>query len=102
MVITGALLGASASRGVRCILDKHAETVTIEKTRWLRSRTTTHSIYGVARAEAERNEDVRVFGIFLVLRSGERLALATLPLYDEDAAQHIVRTIRQFLQSRSG
>jgi hypothetical protein len=102
LVSIGTLMGVSAGQGRCCIFDKQSETVTLKRINWLRWQIITHSIYGVARAEVERNQDVRAFGIFLVLRSGERLALATLPLHDEDSAYSMVRTIRQFLHSHPG
>lgn len=82
-------------QGVTLIFDKQAESVMIQRAR----RAQQHSIYGVMRLETERNEQARAYGVFLVLRSGERIAITAVPESDRDHLEKLLHTVRQFLQA---
>lgn len=97
-VITGTLAAISAGRGVRCVFDKEAEIVTVRKTRLLWMHTTTHPIYGVSHLELASNHENSMVGLFLVLRSGQRIALCAEPASEGERLEALVRAVRQFLK----
>lgn len=94
----GIAISAGAGRGTTCIFDKDSETFTLRKMRLLRPQTITQSIYGVSHIEIVRNDDIGVLGMFLVLRSGERLVLGTEPSSDGERVDTLVRHVRHFLK----
>jgi hypothetical protein len=79
---------------VTVILDKGVETVTIHR----RSTTIRQSIYGVSGLSVETNDEASLYGVYLVLRSGERIPLASLPQHDREHVEAMVRTVRAFLR----
>lgn len=93
----GALSLASAALGVRLTFDKITATLTIQKPRYLFNVTQEYSLYSLLRLDVERNDEVRVWGVFMVLRSGERLPLTTFPLHDETAVREFTQLLRNFL-----
>ncbi|MCU0499660.1 MAG: hypothetical protein MUF87_20100 [Anaerolineae bacterium] len=95
LVIFGVIGCWQIAQGVRLTFDKDAESVVLQRAR----RQNHHSIYGVLRLEAERNELARAYGLFLVLRSGERIAITAVPEGDRDQLEHLLQTVRHFLQS---
>jgi hypothetical protein len=60
-VLTLTVLG----QGVRVVFDKPAATVTITVIRLWKPRSITHSIYSVSHLHIEKNEEMRVYGLFL-------------------------------------
>lgn len=100
LLITGILAASTMLHGVSLTLDRETETATIRRVRFLRMMQQTYPIYSVSHLAAEENPEVRVIGLFLMLRSGERIALATVPAYDQEAIQQIVRTVKSFLLHR--
>lgn len=94
----GALVWARIGRGTQCIFDREQETVTIEQARLFGRRQRVETIFAISHLELTRNDEVRVIGLFLVLRSSERIALATLPHFDEDHAENLARHVRAFLR----
>ncbi|MBC8100192.1 MAG: hypothetical protein H7Y11_12170, partial [Armatimonadetes bacterium] len=91
-----ALLGAGY--GVRITFDKLSETVTLEKMLLLRSQTRQHAIYGVSHVHIETNPEIKLYGLFLQLRSGERIPIGTLPEEDVETVDAIRRTVSSFLR----
>lgn len=89
----------NALRGTRCCFDRETATVTIERPRGLRLAVQHLSIYAVSRLEIEQNEEMRLLAVFLVLRSGERLALASAPHFDAEELRGIQVAVRDFLHS---
>lgn len=94
----GIAISANAGRGTTCIFDKDSETFTLRKMRLLRPQTITHSIYGVSHIEIVRNDDIGVLGVFLVLRSGQRLVLGTEPSSEGERVDTLARHVRHFLK----
>ena len=95
----GGILWTSTARGTTCTFDKAAESVLISVPRLWRLRHTEHPIYAVSRIEAEHNAESKVYGLFLVLRSGERIALATMLAFEQDAVEGVVYRVRDFLRA---
>lgn len=94
------ILGVNnALRGMRCRFDRATATVTIERPRGLRLAVQQLSIYAVSRLEIEENQEMRLLAVYLVLRSGERLALASAPHFDADELRGIQMAVRDFLRS---
>lgn len=94
------ILGVNnALRGMRCRFDRATATVTIERPRGLRLAVQQMSIYAVSRLEIEENQEMRLLAVYLVLRSGERLALASAPHFDADELRGIQTAVRDFLRS---
>lgn len=100
LLTVGVLVAFSMWHGVTCTFDREGETVTIRRARFLRATQQILPIYSVSHLALEQNPEVRVFGIFLVLRSGERIALATTPLHDEEMLRSHTRTVKDFLLRR--
>lgn len=97
LTVLGVLMSNSAGRGTRCTFDHDAEIYRLRKPTLLRSQSDEASIYSVSHVAVERNDEVKVLGVFLVLRSGERLPLASVPFHEESDARQIAHTVRSFL-----
>jgi hypothetical protein len=93
----GAISLASAVIGIRLSFDKTTGNFTLQKAGYLRPLKYEYSLYALLRLDVERNNEVRVWGVFMVLRSGERLPLTTFPLHDEAAVQAFTQLLRNFL-----
>lgn len=94
------ILGVNnALRGMRCRFDRATATVTIERPRGLRLAVQQLSIYAISRLEIEENQEMRLLAVYLVLRSGERLALASAPHFDAEELRGIQVAVRDFLRS---
>ena len=100
LLAVGVLAAFSMWHGVTCIFDRAKECVTVRRARFLRVSLQTLPIYSVSHLAIEQNPEVHVFGIFLVLRSGERIALATVPLHDEEEMRQNTRAVKDFLLAR--
>jgi len=98
-VIGGATSCAVIGRGTECTFDKQREIMILRTPHLWRSSFHEYPIYGVSHLEVKHNEEVRVFGVFLVLRSGERIALGTVTPFDEAHVRNIGKTVRKFLYS---
>lgn len=95
----GLLLWNTAWRGVVCTLDRQRETCTIRKAHRLGICEKQHAIYAVSHLATERNDEIDMLGVFVVLRNGERIPLAVAGPHDESEAYQIVQTARTFLRS---
>lgn len=100
MATVGVIASATMLHGVTCTFDRVQETAAVQRTRYLRMQQQTFPIYSVSHLAVEQNAEVRVFGLFLVLRSGERIALATVPPHDEETIQRTARVVKGFLLHR--
>jgi len=100
LLAIGILSASTMLHGVSLELDREHEIATIRRVRFLRMQQQTYPIYSVSHLATEENPEVRVIGLFLMMRSGERIALATVPAYDQEAMQRIVRTVKSFLLQR--
>lgn len=88
----------NVSHGITVTFDKVSETVTTHRARGVRSVKVQQSIYGVSGLAVERNDEMSLYGLYLVLRSGEQIPLATLPQHEQDTVDQMVRVVRQFLR----
>lgn len=84
--------------GTTCVFDREAEQVIVERVALFRTQAEHHSIYGVSHVHVEANEEVHAYGVFLVLRSQQRVPVASFHKQDEDAMRALVREIRAFLR----
>ncbi len=100
LLVVGILSAASMLQGVTCTLDRERETAAVRRARFLRSARQTFPIYSVSHLAVEQNPEVRVFGVFLVLRSGERIALATVPPHEQEPMDRTARAVKRFLLDR--
>ncbi|MCU0512808.1 MAG: hypothetical protein MUE40_09585 [Anaerolineae bacterium] len=97
LVALGLLAWAGAQRGTRCTFDKQAGTFVLERAGGLRPSIRHGSLYSIAQLDVEHNAEVRQAGLFLRLRSGERLPLLTVPAHDETHLRGLLSTVRTFL-----
>jgi len=86
-----------ALAGMTCTLDRTLAQVMLRRARGLRLDVESWSIYAISRMEIETNLELRAVGVFLVLRDQTRIALASLPMLDQDAAESLRRTVNAFL-----
>lgn len=86
-------------RGVIFILDKTNEVMSLQRMGLFRMKHITHSIYGISHVDVEQNTDVQAYGLWLVLRSGERIPLGAISMLDEDHMETLLKQIRSFLRA---
>ncbi len=86
------------SRGTTCILDKAAGTLTLETMHLFRMKRDDRPIYGLSHVDVETNEQARAYGVFLVLRSGEKIPIAAVSMLDKEDLESLLTQIRQFLR----
>jgi len=98
LTIIGMGGGLALAQGTRCIFDRSDETLIIERAPFRHSKAQSCSIYSVSHMAVTHNDEMNIVGLFLVLRSGEQIPLATLPPHDKPLAQHIAHEVRQFLR----
>ena len=98
-VVIGILTTLGFAQGVTFTLDKREEVMHLRRMRFFRLQQETRSIYGISHVEVETNTDLRAYGLFLVLRSGERLPLAAMSMLDQEHMEHLVKQVRTFLRS---
>lgn len=94
----GTVVGLAVSRGVTCVFDRTTETVTVQKARWLRMQTLTYPIYGVSHLDLQRNEELGLYALALMLRSGERIVLTAEPLVYADQIARLAEAVRHFVR----
>lgn len=90
---------ANMLRGMRVEFDRPAETVSIVTGSLLRRHRQTHSLYAVSHVDVVHNADVKVYGLFLILRPNQRIALGSLPPFAAEEARTIALRVRQFIRS---
>lgn len=95
----GAMTVVNFGRGMTFVLDKAEEVMRLQRVGIFKMRYTTHSIYSISHIDIDTNTDVRAYGLFLVLRSGERIPLTSIPMIDEDHMEDTVKQVRQFLRA---
>lgn len=98
VLVTGGVYACiSLMQGTTLTLDKSSATATLETTRRLKRITWTQSIYAISHLSVDTNDELQVFGVYLVLRSGERWVLGALPKHDQTHLEQIMQTVRAFL-----
>lgn len=98
LVVFGAVAWLSTARGTTCIFDKTQAQIVIQRPRWLRMARSQHPIYAVAYVDVRHNAEAKVYGVFVVLRTGERIPLATVPTFDQPQVEQLVQDVRAFLR----
>lgn len=98
LVLMGIAATLSFNQGITCVFDREAESLTISRVDIFRTVQHSYPIYGVARIDVETNDEVRAYGLFIVLHSGERVPLAAIPMIDREHMEHIVAELRAFLR----
>ncbi len=97
------LLGIAACcrflKGVTFILDKTEETMYLQTVNFFAAQIVTQSIYAVSHIHIETDPRMRVYGLYVVLRSGQKLPLAAISTLDEADMQTAVNAIRAFLRA---
>jgi hypothetical protein len=101
-VALGLLAVANFAGGVTCTLDRAAGTITIERVDFLRRSAFSHAIYSVSHLDVQTNADVQAYGLFVVLRSGERVPLAAIPIIEQAHVEQLRRQVREFLRGDAG
>jgi hypothetical protein len=99
LVLLGASITHNAGRGMLIEFDKPSETVRLRLPNLWRASWHNYPIYGISHLHIERNDDVRVVGVFLVLRHGERIALGTVTPFDLEAMQALAKEVKGFLRA---
>lgn len=94
----GALTTLYLLVGTTCTFDKLAGTLTVERMNLLRRERDERPIYGFSHLDVEANANERLYGVFVVLRSGERIPLAVVSVFDQDLLDALMRRVRQFLR----
>jgi hypothetical protein len=85
-------------RGVTCVFDKSTGEMTLAKMKVFRRQQTTHSIYGISHFDVETNTDVRAYGVFMILRSGESIPIASFSFLDREPMEALLSRVRGFLR----
>lgn len=96
--VLGVVAALGFANGVSCVMDKDAEVVLLERMNIFRKQKQSLPIYAVSHLDVEENAELRVYGVFLVLLSGERLSLTTFRTVDEVPMRELVRAVRVFLR----
>ena len=98
----GALATLHFLRGTTWTLDKDAEVITWTGTNFIRPVENRYPIYGVSRLDVETSPEMRAYGLFLVLRTGERIPIAAFAMMDSEHMERVVGEVRTFLRSVGG
>ena len=101
LVVIGVRMLTKTGTGITLIFDRNTEQLTLQHRRFINTHEQHYSIYAVSQIDVEGNDEFRVYGVFLVLRSGERIALATVPVYDEADVRQISKQVRAFLRQNA-
>ncbi len=97
-IYLGVMAWRNAAQGVICTFDRSTEEACLRWPGLWRSDERTLSLYAIARVRVEYNDDARVYGVFLMLRSSERIPIATVAPHLVDDARQTASTIQAFLQ----
>lgn len=95
----GATTSAQLWRGTTCIFDRAAAAVTIIRPHGFRLRETELPIYAVSHLEIETGSEARAYALHLVLRSHERILLASVPVGEQELIETVRSRVRAFLRS---
>lgn len=97
------LIGVSAwtlnagLRGVRLTFDRSAQTVTLRRAHRMGLREQVFPIFAVSGLEVTHHSELRLFALVMLLRSGEKVPLATASPYAEAELRALVKIVRDFL-----
>jgi hypothetical protein len=94
----GLMAWLNAGRGITCTFDHTTDEAHILRPKLWRTDDRALSIYAISGVRVEYNDDARVFGVFLVLHSSERIPIATVAPHSVDDARRTADTIEDFLR----
>jgi len=97
LVVLGALATRHLSYGVHCEFDRYHETLIIRRIGIFQPVEIRHSIYAVARVDTQHNAEIGMYGLFLVMKNGDRTPLASFYMVDEAEMKAVINEIRTFL-----
>ena len=98
LVVIGAIATRHLSYGVHCDFDRSAEMLTIKRIGILRPIQTHYSIYAISHLETLQNREIGMYGVFLVLKNGDKIPLASYYRVDEAEMKSVINEIRTFLR----
>lgn len=98
LVVVGGLATLNFRHGVTAVFDRERESFIVRRMNLFRPQEIAHPIYGVDRVDVETNDEIRAYGLFVVLRSGERIPLAAISMLDHDHMAQVVAAMRTFLR----
>ncbi|MCU0480587.1 MAG: hypothetical protein MUE54_05170 [Anaerolineae bacterium] len=98
LVVIGIIATRHLSYGVHCEFDRTQEVMVIRRIGLLRPIETRHSIFAISRIETQHNAEIGMYGVFLVMKSGERIPLASFYEVDEGDMTAVINEIRTFLR----
>lgn len=98
LVVIGAIATRHLIYGVHCDFDRTAETLTIRRIGILRPIETQYSIYALSHLETVQNHEIGMYGVFLVLKNGDKIPLASYYTVDEADMKSVINEIRTFLR----
>ncbi len=99
LVILGAIATRHLSYGVHCDFDRTAERVVIRRIGIFRPIQTQYSIYAISHLETVQNHEIDMYGVFLVLKNGDKIPLASFYTVDEAEMKSVINEIRTFFRA---
>lgn len=87
------------TKGVTLVLDKAREIMHLQKVNIFRVTQREDPIYGISRIEVQTDERMRVYALYVVLRTGEKIPVAAMSSVDEADMERAVNAIRAFLRT---
>lgn len=84
-------------RGTRLTFDRDAQTVTLRRHHQLGLRVQEYPIFAVSGLELVHNTELNIYALVLLLRSGQKVPLATASPYAEAELRRLVKLVREFL-----
>lgn len=97
-VALGAMASAHFLIGSACMLDKDSGRFIIQRVDFFRRKFELHKIDGIRRIDVQENREVHAFGVFVVLKNGQRVPIASYHQQDEEAMRAMVAHLRDFLR----
>ncbi len=98
LVVVGVWILNTNIHGVHCVFDRNHRVVTLRRPYRLTTKDEAWSINAIAGVEVTHNEELNIYAIWLILRSGERISLGSASPFEEENLQHISKTVREFLR----
>jgi hypothetical protein len=84
-------------RGVRLTFDRSTQTVTLRRAYRMGLREQVFPIFAVSGLEVTHHHELKLFALVMLLRSGEKVPLATGSPYAEADLRALVKIVRDFL-----
>lgn len=98
LVVIGAIASRHLSYGIHCDFDRTAEILTLRHIGIFRPIETQYSIYAISHLETIQNHEIGMYGVFLVLKNGDKIPLASYYAVDEAEMKSVINEIRTFLR----